>query len=109
MGLTCECGEKATNFHSKCCGVHMEGVITEEGELQAVCENCGKYVGTIVNRKKIENIANHIEHIMSEWNNRETLFEYFNNLEQIYVPLCYMIGKIPEDFHELRKNAKICD
>ena len=44
--MKCECGEEASNFHSKCCNAHFEGVI-KNGELQVVCEKCGKYVGTL--------------------------------------------------------------
>ena len=51
-----KCEEVATNFHSKCCNAHFEGVITK-GEYQIVCEKCGKFVGElkvvkIINRLK---------------------------------------------------------
>lgn len=101
MELTCtECGEKATNFHSRCCGVHMEGVITEKGELYVACEACGKYVGTIIDRKKLEDTASHIEHIISEWY-RRTSRSNFDDFEEIYKTLCDMIGKDPKDLEKL--------
>ena len=46
MENKCECGKEATYFHSKCCGSHFEGKIVQ-GELQVVCEECGKYAGTL--------------------------------------------------------------
>ena len=103
MELTCtECGEKATNFHSRCCGAHMEGVITERGEMQVVCEACGKYVGTIISRKKLEDAASHIEHIVSEWRQQSTQVDScFDDFERIYQTLCEIIGKDPKDLKKL--------
>ena len=47
----CEgCNEEATNFHSKCCNAHFEGILCKGGELQIVCEECGKYAGTLKNK-----------------------------------------------------------
>lgn len=40
----CKCGKEATNFHSKCCNAHFEGVIIE-GRLAVECEKCGKFSG----------------------------------------------------------------
>lgn len=45
--MECECGKKASFFHSKCCGAHFEGRITENGELKIACEKCGKISGTL--------------------------------------------------------------
>ena len=42
-----DCGEEATNFHSKCCNAHFEGVIGKNGVLQIACEECGKFAGTL--------------------------------------------------------------
>jgi hypothetical protein len=42
-----ECGEKATNFHSKCCNSHFEGIITPEGKFVIVCEECGRFCAEI--------------------------------------------------------------
>jgi len=101
MELTCaECGEKATNFHSRCCGAHMEGVVTEKGEMCVACEVCGKYVGTIVDKKKLEEMTNHIERIVSEWNHR-TSRGNFDDFEDIYQVLCKIIGKDPKDLVKL--------
>jgi hypothetical protein len=38
------CQGKATNFHSKCCNSHFEGVIKEDGRWAITCEECGKFV-----------------------------------------------------------------
>lgn len=101
MELTCtECGENATNFHSRCCGVHMEGVVTEKGELNVVCENCGKYVATIVDKKKLEEITMHIENMIIEWNDRTSLDD-FKDFEEIYQVLCKIIGKDTKDLKKL--------
>ena len=44
-----ECGkDEATNFHSKCCNAHFEGVISEDGTFHIVCEKCGEYSGMIM-------------------------------------------------------------
>jgi len=45
--MKCSCGENSKYFHSKCCNSHFEGIILENGEMQVVCEKCGKYVGTL--------------------------------------------------------------
>lgn len=47
MERKCECGGKATNFHSKCCNEHFEGVVDENGVLSIVCEKCGKFVANL--------------------------------------------------------------
>lgn len=45
---SCACCEKpAMFFHSKCCGAHLEGIITKEGGYFVVCEECGKLVGEL--------------------------------------------------------------
>ena len=41
------CGDEPKYFHSKCCKAHFEGIISRKGELQIVCEKCGKHVGTL--------------------------------------------------------------
>jgi hypothetical protein len=41
------CDKPAAFFHSKCCNAHFEGVITPNGEYHVVCEQCGKYAGTL--------------------------------------------------------------
>jgi hypothetical protein len=44
----CEfCGEPATNFHSRCCNVHFEGVIVD-GRFGISCEKCGKFLAWLV-------------------------------------------------------------
>ena len=43
-----ECNEEASFFHSKCCGVHFEGIITKKGELRIACENCEKDCGKVI-------------------------------------------------------------
>jgi hypothetical protein len=48
------CKKEASFFHSGCCGVHFEGVI-DKGFPIAVCEKCGKYVGSIFQEKKLLN------------------------------------------------------
>jgi len=101
MELTCtECGEKATNFHSRCCGAHMEGVVTEKGEMQVACEVCGKYVGTIIDKKNLERITSNIENIVSQWNSRTSRSD-FDDFEDIYQVLCKMIEKDPKDLNKL--------
>jgi len=37
------CGDKTTNFHSKCCNAHFEGAITPDGDFVIVCEKCGRF------------------------------------------------------------------
>lgn len=107
MELTCtECGEKATNFHSKCCGAHMEGIVTENGELKVVCESCGKYVGTIVDKKKLEETTTHIENMVVEWNDRTSLDD-FKDFEEIYHVLCKIIGRDTKDLKKIyAENAQ---
>jgi len=43
----CKCGEEATNFHSKCCNAHFEGVVLDNGDLGIACEKCGKPSGVL--------------------------------------------------------------
>lgn len=101
MELTCtECGDKATNFHSRCCGAHMEGVVTEKGGFEVACEVCGKYVATVVDRKRLEEMTNGIEHIVSEWSHRTSRSD-FDDFEEIYQTLCAMAGKDPKDLQKL--------
>ena len=53
--LKCSCGKcnnKAEFFHSKCCGVHFEGVI-EKNMGFVVCEKCG-FVNLNICTKDIE-------------------------------------------------------
>ena len=107
MDLSCaECGEKATNFHSKCCGAHMEGVITENGELQVACEVCGKYIGTFVEKNNLKYILCHIEQIVSNWDNRESSRD-FEDFEEIYQIICSMIGEQPKNLEELYEGGRI--
>lgn len=101
MDIICtECGEKATNFHSKCCGAHMEGIVTEKGEMHVICEICGEYVATVADKGKLEWMTNHIEHIVSRWDDRTSRND-FEDLEEIYHTLCKMIGKDPKSLEEL--------
>lgn len=44
--VECECGCEAAFFHSKCCGVHFEGVI-KDGKPYVACEKCLKIVGEL--------------------------------------------------------------
>jgi len=45
--IKCACGHEALFFHSKCCNSHFEGVILMDGQCVIVCEECGKYCGTV--------------------------------------------------------------
>lgn len=44
----------AVFWHSKCCGVHFEGVIDIGGPV-IVCEKCGKYVASCIMDPKKKN------------------------------------------------------
>ena len=41
-----KCGKEAAFFHSKCCGVHFEGVV-KEGRKYIACESCMKICGRL--------------------------------------------------------------
>jgi hypothetical protein len=45
----CEC--QATNFHSRCCNAHFEGIFKDNAYYIA-CEKCGKLSGQVIPIKK---------------------------------------------------------
>ena len=61
---TCNCGNKAEFFHSKCCNAHFEGVIKDDGSFNIICEECGKFCGKI--ERKSKEIIKEIEESESE-------------------------------------------